>query len=370
MKVSIFVNLFFFLKVNSQSVPNVCFCVTAGYCNNNNNNNGGNNGNNQDGANQIDIRIQANSNLIPSSQTGSQFNLTYPASSGINYVVNNNQNCQNGLQSCCPSVGYQCGVVYPPIQGAKVPNTAAGETQYGSYPWMAVIVEVRNGEQYFVGTGALIDNQHVLTVAHKVYNKTNNFQTLGVLFGEWDAGSNSELISSQFFTVIRIFTHPQANYNNLKNDVAIIRLSSLVQLGQTPTITTACLPSSSIPMNIRCMVAGWGVNTFGSDSFSTIQKEVDIPLIDANQCQNLLRATRLGSNFILDSNSFICGGGENGKDACTGDGGSPLMCKILNQWYVFGLVAWGIGCGQANVPGVYVNVANYVNWIQQTTRQN
>lgn len=44
------------------------------------------------------------------------------------------------------------------------------------------------------------------------------------------------------------------------------------------------------------------------------------------------------------------------------------MCSIANQWYVVGLVAWGIGCGTSNVPGVYVNVANYIAWIQQTTR--
>lgn len=28
----------------------------------------------------------------------------------------------------------------------------------------------------------------------------------------------------------------------------------------------------------------------------------------------------------------------------------------------------GIGCGTNNVPGVYINVANYIPWIQQVTR--
>lgn len=47
-----------------------------------------------------------------------------------------------------------------------------------------------------------------------------------------------------------------------------------------------------------------------------------------------------------------------------GDGGSPLVCPIGQTWFLAGLVAWGIGCGTGNVPGVYVNVATYVPWIQ------
>lgn len=49
-----------------------------------------------------------------------------------------------------------------------------------------------------------------------------------------------------------------------------------------------------------------------------------------------------------------------------GDGGSPLVCNLANRWFVAGLVAWGIGCGAGNIPGVYVNVANFQPWIQQT----
>jgi len=59
----------------------------------------------------------------------------------------------------------------------------------------------------------------------------------------------------------------------------------------------------------------------------------------------------------------VCAGTENGKDACTGDGGSPLVCQAQSgRWTVVGLVAWGIGCG-SHVPGVYTNVHHYKQWI-------
>lgn len=43
------------------------------------------------------------------------------------------------------------------------------------------------------------------------------------------------------------------------------------------------------------------------------------------------------------------------------------MCPVAGRWYVTGLVAWGIGCGTSDIPGVYINVRNYVNWIQSVT---
>lgn len=148
-------------------------------------------------------------------------------------------------------------------------------------------------------------------------NRTNG-RTLKIRMGEWDASSSTEPIAAQEFNVARIFIHPQFTAANLRNDIAILRLASTVPLGQVPTITTACIPSTVVS-SIRCWVAGWGRNDFTNNgAYQAIQKEVDVPLIDQNTCQNQLRATRLGQNFQLDFNSFVCAGGEAGKDACTG----------------------------------------------------
>lgn len=89
-----------------------------------------------------------------------------------------------------------------------------------------------------------------------------------------------------------------------------------------PTITTACLPSTVVT-SIRCWVAGWGRNDFtNTGAYQAIQKEVDVPLVDQNTCQNQLRATRLGSNFALDFTSFVCAGGEPGK------GERATICRL------------------------------------------
>ena len=70
-----------------------------------------------------------------------------------------------------------------------------------------------------------------------------------------------------------------------------------------------------------------------------------------------------GRNFRLSS-SEVCAGGEEGKDACDGDGGAPLVCQSKdNRWHVVGLVTWGVDCARKGVPGIYANVHNMLNFI-------
>lgn len=42
-------------------------------------------------------------------------------------------------------------------------------------------------------------------------------------------------------------------------------------------------------------------------------KEVNLPLVDPYTCEFQLRNTRLGPNFVLDTYSFVCAGGELNK---------------------------------------------------------
>jgi hypothetical protein len=47
----------------------------------------------------------------------------------------------------------------------------------------------------------------------------------------------------------------------------------------------------------------------------TILKKVELPIIPSADCQDKLRLTRLSSFFRLHD-SFVCAGGESGKDTC------------------------------------------------------
>lgn len=113
---------------------------------------------------------------------------------------------------------------------------------------------------------------------------------------------------------------------------------------------------------------GWGKNSYKRGSYQPILKKMDLPVVPRGDCLIALQKARLGSLFELH-NSFICAGGEDNKDTCKGDGGGPLICPITGQpgrYQQVGIVSWGLTCGVHNTPGVYVNIAIFIDWIDFT----
>ncbi|XP_055316160.1 phenoloxidase-activating factor 2-like [Sitodiplosis mosellana] len=244
------------------------------------------------------------------------------------------------------------------------------EAQFAEFPWVsAVIYKVHDNEDivnvYKCG-GSLIHPNVVMTVAHCVIDLPNVHDIL-IRSGEWDTQTVDEPYPHQDRAVTEVLIHENYRRGSHFNDIALLILGTPVEL--TENVNTACLPPHDYVFDHqRCQATGWGKDKFGKDGlYQVILKKVELPVVPREECQTKLRETRLGRHFILD-HSFICAGGEKGKDTCQGDGGSPLNCEIPNneygQYYVTGEVAWGIGCFDP-VPGVYVNVPKFRPWVDK-----
>nr|XP_027216366.1 phenoloxidase-activating factor 2-like [Penaeus vannamei] len=245
------------------------------------------------------------------------------------------------------------------------------QAQFGEFPWMAAVL--RRGRpnlpEYVCG-GSLVHPRVILTVAHHVRNVSGSPSILPsarrgnliVRLGEWDFQNPSEAIPHQDIRVSRIIIHPQYTPGDQYNALLLL-LADEAQLGST--VSTICLPP-------RRPTPG-GARHFGEGQYQQILKSIDLPMVRHDQCERALKTSpRLSPNFFLHP-SFVCAGGEPNKDVCTGDGGSPLVCPMPgdpSRYVQVGVVAWGLGCGQAGMPGVYASVSQASEWIMNTIQQN
>merc|ERR1712020_480125 len=174
----------------------------------------------------------------------------------------------------------------------------------------------------------------------------------------YDAGGfkNTENTRHQEYQVSDIRIHDQYDSDRLTYDLAVLKVETRsdgfggvrgrINLVSQQGVNAACLPACGNMFDykfnngtgVRCWVAGWGRD--GEDGqFSFIQRKVDVPIFDRSRCENVMKQ-ELSNRFRLRAGE-VCAGGEAGKDACDGDGGSPLVCQSEEgNWHVVGLVAW------------------------------
>lgn len=239
-------------------------------------------------------------------------------------------------------------------------DEALHESQFAEWPNMCAVI-IKNA--YACGA-SLISPNFVISAAH-CFNSSAQIQDIIVRCGDWNTAEDTELYPFQERNVEILIPHPKyvADRGDLVNDIAILQVSEKFSLA--PHVDTICLPSPGQTFEgSSCAAAGWGKDRFGEEGqLQTIMKEVWLDVLEHKDCEEKLRKTKLGRFFILNE-TFLCAGGEADIDMCTGDAGSPLMCNVPNGFVQAGIVSWGIGCGQDDIPGVYVDLRKYVCWIK------
>ena len=145
------------------------------------------------------------------------------------------------------------------------------------------------------------------------------------------------------------------------NDISIIELSEAVNLRPIPL-------ASEVPKtNERCKVLGWGITVPSVGGNIPQVSPSDVLQIGELEIQNPKNCSAWYKihQIPIDKERHLCAGQLDGStDACQGDSGSPLVCLRHSGYELVGIVSWGIGCGEALIPGVYTNIWKFKTWVE------
>ncbi len=243
------------------------------------------------------------------------------------------------------------------------PNIIGGNVvQYpGKWPWQVALIDNLQGTLYngqFCG-GSLISRDFVLTAAHCVTSKKAD--DIDVLLGQ-NSIFGGLAPTGQQIRVAEIIVYP--NYQlaaPYDSDLALLRLAQPAVLTDTVQPIRVAIPgfSTLFAAGITATVTGWGNISASSTDYPFDLYEVEVPIYNQSTCV----ANYASIKGTITENMLCAGLPQGGKDSCQGDSGGPLVVRNGNTWLQAGVVSWGSGCAQPNLPGVYTRLANFASWV-------
>ncbi|MCX3290803.1 serine protease [Streptomyces sp. NEAU-H22] len=199
--------------------------------------------------------------------------------------------------------------------------------------------------------GVAVGRATVLTAAHCLDEDVlggppERVRDLKVIAGRTDLLSER---GGQEVEVRQAWVNPAYDGVSNAGDFAVLTLTEPLQ--GDPVIGMAADGDPAYAAGETATVYGWG-DTSGAGEYPDSLRAARVRVLPDALCEEAYPG---GSDGTYDATSMLCAGEpEGGRDACQGDSGGPLVA----QGRLIGLVSWGIGCGRAGNPGVYMRVSD------------
>ena len=197
--------------------------------------------------------------------------------------------------------------------------------------------------------GSLINSRWVLTAAHCVYGYTNPTR-YSVDLGVHDRQNLESWATTR--QVEKVIYHESYSSSQIKNDVALLKLSSPVTYSKE--IVPVCVAKGDVDYShAPTFATGFG-SLYSGGGVHRYLMEVEMSILSQARCSQKYPSHQ--------SAIELCAGDNEGKDTCQGDSGGPLVVQHADdqKWYSVGVTSWGYGCGNG---GVYARTSAFYQWI-------
>ncbi len=189
-------------------------------------------------------------------------------------------------------------------------------------------------------------------------------------------GTQDLRIGGRTYAIERVALH--SGFGSARaHDIALVRLNGALPPHAKPIRLLLDRPGDR-PLAVRnqLVVTGWGTTAISKAGATLRARDGSLLRASPELMQVELQAFADSKCAAFDaykpaiaSGGALCAGSPTeGKDACPGDSGGPVTRVQGGETVLVGLVSLGIGCGQKDVPGVYVQASRYRAWINKAMR--
>ncbi|EDW89432.2 serine proteinase stubble [Drosophila yakuba] len=257
------------------------------------------------------------------------------------------------------------GVDYKEVCGRRMfpePRIVGGaNAAFGRWPWQISLRQWRTSTYLHKCGAALLNENWAITAAHCVDNVPPS--DLLLRLGEYDLAEEEEPYGYQERRVQIVASHPQFDPRTFEYDLALLRFYEPVVF--QPNIIPVCVPDNDENfIGQTAFVTGWG-RLYEDGPLPSVLQEVAVPVINNTICESMYRSAGYIEHI---PHIFICAGWKKGGyDSCEGDSGGPMVLQRESdkRFHLGGVISWGIGCAEANQPGVYTRISEFRDWINQ-----
>lgn len=295
-------------------------------------------------------------------------------------------------------------------KGANEKIVGGTQAAPGTFPFQAAIIRVASTNGKVTGLspvcgGSILTARWILSAAHCFVEgeggKVEGLRSTKNLFVH--VGSTSLLADDadrDWIPIKRIIAHPKYVTGTNVNDIALVELERPPRRGlkvQQVTVTARETEALDLPERAELHIVGWGTTSEGGKPSPDLL-QTKLTAVDRNTCNRVLTAALVNSpgarkaiedlsyvfnlsptgrkaleqqlpqiGGVVTPQMFCAGAAVDGVDTCQGDSGGPILSRKPDGSLVqVGIVSFGIGCGHAELPGVYTRLALYTDWIRKT----